>query len=333
MLIKELGEFGLINRFSSRFLNHLPPSVEGIGDDCAVIPHEKGFSLLITTDLLIENVHFLRSKISAYELGQKALAVNLSDIAAMGGTPLYAFLSIGLPSDIQIDWIDSFFQGIHDLAKQENVHLLGGDTTGAKDITINFAVIGKAKNKQIKRRSQAKPGDIICCTGYLGDSGGGLRVLLNHLPHTPITKYFVDQHQRPRAHTQEGLWLGSKSAVRAMIDVSDGIDSDLRHILSQSKCGATINVENLPLSPLLEREAQTFGWNPIELATSAGEDYCLLLTMNPKQFKKINQEYQKLFGKPLYKIGQITNDANQLIYLKEGCPMTISRTGFDHFKK
>lgn len=331
MNLKDIGEFGLIHRFAPQFLKDLPRNVEGIGDDCAIIPTNDGKSTLVTTDMLIENVHFIRSQISPFDLGYKSLAVNLSDIAAMGGVPLYAFLSIGLTSDLDLSWIDSFFNGMAELAKKEHVYLLGGDTTRSKsDLVINITLIGEMDSAKIKRRSQAKVGDVICCTGPLGDSGAGLQVLLNHLPEDALTHPLIIEHHHPKPHLKEGQWLANHPAVHAMIDVSDGIDSDLKRIMESSQCGAKVDLESLPVSTNLKLACDRYDWNIFDLAASAGEDYCLAATISKEEFPAISKAFQSCFGAPLYEIGEITND-KQLIYTLKGKAITLKKHGFDHF--
>ncbi|WP_068468075.1 thiamine-phosphate kinase [Candidatus Protochlamydia phocaeensis] len=331
MELNALGEFGLIQRFAPHFKSHIPTGIEGIGDDCAVIRQNATTSSLITTDLLIENIHFLKNKISPEELGYKSLAVSLSDIAAMGGRPLYAFLSLGLPGNLDVEWIDHFFKGFQELAATEDVLLLGGDTTRSPhEIMINVLVIGEALTAHIKRRSQALPGDWICCTDYLGNSGAGLKVLLENLPQDQVTLKLVKDHVTPRPHLREGQWLAKHPSVHAMMDISDGIDSDIKRIMEESHCGACIELEHLPLSRELCQAANTFSWLTPELAATAGEDYCLLVTVDPASYNELNQAYQKQFGRPLFKIGQITSSPS-LIYLHHGQPFSLSNKGFDHF--
>jgi thiamine-monophosphate kinase len=330
MQIKELGEFDFIRRFAPFFAN-VPSHVEGIGDDCAIISQSANSSLLVTTDMLIENVHFITSKISPKDLGHKALAVNLSDIAAMGGIPLYAFLSLALPPHTEIDWADAFFEGLGQLAHQTNVSLLGGDTTASPSpIAINLTVIGKIDNKCIKRRSQALPNDIICCTGYLGDSGAGLKILLNQLTPTAFTQPLISAHCHPQPHLKEGQWLSQQECVHAMMDVSDGIDSDIGHIMEQSHCGAQIDLDALPLSPALIAAAKQWRWDASEIAATAGEDYCLLLTVDPLHYQQLANEYQQYFQCPLFKIGTITSDL-KLHYRLRSQPTFLEKKGFNHF--
>ncbi len=330
MKIKDLGEFGLIKRLGAFFNQNLSSEIHGIGDDCAVIPYQGSQSFLITTDLLVENVHFIKGKITPGDLGYKALAVNLSDIAAMGGKPLYAFLSLGLPIETEIAWMDQFFLGFKQLAAETSVCLLGGDTTRSELIVINVLLIGSIETALIKRRSLAIPGDFICCTGYLGDSGAGLKVLLEERSSNEHTEALVQAHVRPKAHLKEGAWLAQQPCVHAMMDVSDGLASDIQRIMEESHCGACIEMERLPLSPHLIHTSRTFDWSSQNLALTSGEDYCLLLTVDPQHYSQLNEAYHSCFQQPLYHIGMIL-DEPKLVYTKNQHTYIPSQGGYDHF--
>lgn len=328
MKINEIGEFGLIGRIAAGFRGLVPTGWEGIGDDCAVIPRGEGSSLLVTTDLLVERVHFLRDRISAYELGAKSLAVNLSDVAAMGGRPAATFLSIGLPPETGVEWCDAFFEGYRSFG----VPLLGGDTTSSPEgIVVNITVLGVAKNECVKRRSAARPGDRIAVTGTLGDSAAGLRAILDHLPATPDTDELVKRHHQPRPHLKEGEWLGRQGGVHAMMDVSDGVASDLLHILRASTVGAAIDLHRLPLSPLLSRAAARYGWDARELALTGGEDYVLLLTVAPEEAEELQHRFEAEFGRPLHWIGECTAGKPEIAYRDANGVHTNAYRGFNHF--
>jgi thiamine-monophosphate kinase len=330
MKLKDLGEFGLIHRFAPFFSSHFTAGVEGIGDDCAVIPFQKELSYVITTDLLNENIHFIKSKIEPYDLGYKSLAVNISDIAAMGGRPLYAFLSLGLPPDTPIDWIDKFFAGFRQLADTHHISLLGGDTTRNQNVIINVLVIGVITTAHIKRRSQAQVGDIICCTSYVGDSGAGLKILLEELPQNALTQPLVQAHVRPRPHVEEGAWLATQPTVHAMMDISDGIASDIQRIMEASHCGVHIEIDHLPLSTDLKQACQQFGWQAEHLGLTTGEDYGLLATIDSQAFPDLQQAFQHQFQRPLFPIGTISA-TNTLEYTLNGKPFHLKESGFDHF--
>jgi len=332
MKLTNIGEFGLINRIAPPFLKNLPDSVIGIGDDCAVTPWKEDASLLVTTDLLIEDIHFLRAKISPRDLGYKSLAVNLSDIAAMGGTPESAYLSLGIPHDIDVEWLDKFYEGLGELAEIEGVYLLGGDTTKSPaHIVINITVLGKINPQFIKLRSSAKQGDIICVTDFIGDSGGGLRYLIEERLHDDDAAYLLQRHHKPRAQIAEGSWLALQKSVHAMMDVSDGIDSDLHRIMECSQCGAEIKTECLPISKQLHNASKKYGWNTTEIAVAGGEDYCLLTTIAPEYYPAISEEFKNKFNRPLSNIGLVVDKESGLRYTYNGKETRILQHGFDHF--
>lgn len=331
----DLGEFGFIERVASLFSSHLPEGTLGIGDDCAILPGGDDKALLVTTDSLIEGVHFLRSAIAPRDLGYKSLAVNLSDIAAMGGKPNEAFLSLGVGKETALSFIEEFLYGFHELCGESGTSLLGGDTTGSPGpLFISVMVLGTAPRNQVRLRSMARPDDAVCVTGYLGDSGGGLNILLRKLPaKDPDSAYLIDRHHRPRPHLKEGRWLAEQPAVHALMDVSDGIDSDCRRIAEMSGCGVDIDLERLPVSGELRRVAARNGWDPYEIAASGGEDYCLLTTVDPAGLAGVCDRYQDYFGLPLYPIGRVTRALNRIRYLKQSAEVRLRRHGFDHFRE
>jgi thiamine-monophosphate kinase len=331
--LSEIGEFGLIKRFSQQFLKDLPIDHTGIGDDCAIIPLDKKEVLLVTTDMLIEGSHFIRDKISAFDLGQKSLMVNLSDIAAMGGTPESAFLSIGLPAGSEIEWIDNFFKGIKAVCDDYGVYLMGGDTTKSPDrIVINIVVIGKGISSNVKKRSAATPGDIICVNDFVGDSGGGLRILMENLPDDKDAKYLVRKHNCPKANVKEGKWLAGYGGIHAMIDISDGIESDIHRLMESSSVGAEIELDRIPLSEELVRVAGKYDWNAHEIGVTGGEDYCLMFTVSEKGFDIIIREYEKEFRRPFYKIGRIKEASAGLAFFYKGKITSLGKHGWDHFR-
>jgi len=283
--------------------------------------------------MLIEDTHFIFDKISAFELGQKSLAVNLSDIAAMGGTPQNAFISLGIPENITVEWLKDFYEGLSFLARQSKTPILGGDTTKSKHgLIINIAVIGKVENKHIKLRSGAKPENVICVTSELGDSACGLNFILKKLDiRTPNERALYRAHNLPRPHLEEGAFLGNQEGVTSMIDVSDGIDSDLRRIMEQSQVGAKIELENIPMSNTMTDICDEYKWDALRFAVTGGEDYCLLCTIKKDALEDIRSTFKKNFRRELYPIGYI-NQSNTLVYLKNGKAFNFNTSGYDHFK-
>ncbi len=332
MNLSEIGEFGFIERFTSKFNHLLPEGVEGIGDDCAVLPMNETHDLVVTTDLLVEGIHFLKDKISPKELGHKTLAVNLSDIAAMGAQPIASFLSIAIPADTEVEYLDSFIEGYHTLSEKHNVALMGGDTARALDkLTFNVTVMGKIEKGKSRLRNMAKEGDIIAVTGYLGNSAAGLHAVLNDLSSEDSNvDYLIQQHNKPIPHIEEGVWLVQQKGVHAMMDVSDGIASDINHILKASKKGAAIELSNLPLSHQLKKFSEKQKLNLYDLATSGGEDYCLLVTIDKAHFNDLAERYKKEFRQELFPIGEI-NNTSSLQFLLNNKEIEHTKGGFNHF--
>ncbi len=316
--LSDLGEFGLIGRIRDLF--PAPEGVTGIGDDCAVLPQRSGRDTLVSTDMLVEGTHFLRADIPPYRLGWKSAAVNVSDIAGMGGRPTATFLSVALPADLDADWMGEFLRGYADLSGRFGVALLGGDTTASPDrICINVAVLGECPSGAAHLRSAARPGDCVCVTGTLGDSAAGLKAILDGVERDADVQALIDRHYLPLPRVEEGLQLAATPGVHAMMDISDGIGSDLGHILKASGCGARIDVAALPLSPTLRRVCARLGWDAPALAIGGGEDYELLFTCTP--------EAEKALPVPHTVIGTTTAGTG-LEWLGTG----RSFHGFDHFR-
>ena len=333
MKLNEIGEFGFIDRLSPLFKDLLKGQQIGIGDDCAVIPMNAEEDLVVSTDMLMEDVHFLRNVILPGQLGYKSVAVNLSDIAAMGAVPIATFLSIAIPAELELEYLDDFMKAYHHISQKYNVPLLGGDTTKSlKHLAINVCVLGKCAKGQARLRSMAKAGDVICLTGGLGDSAGGLQVALNKLNHSIDHDYLLAKHHLPEPRIPEGQFLVSKAAVHAMMDLSDGIASDLKHILKASDKGATIHVELLPISDTLARVCKQQAWDTLELATSGGEDYELLCTVAPDQFDSVSSEFFAKFNKPLIAVGFITEGKPTIKWLNENMELELKTNGFNHFQ-
>lgn len=333
MKLKEIGEFGFIERFKPLFKDLVGEGQTGIGDDCAILPCNEYDDWLVTTDLLIEDVHFLKDAIAPELLGHKSLAVNLSDIAAMGGTPVGTFLSIAIPPDTEVEYLDAFMDGYHKLSELYHTPLLGGDTTkSVKHLAINVCVIGRCPKGQARKRSMARVGDVVCVTGYIGDSAGGLHVLLNKLPSSTEHEYLLLKHHRPTPRVNEGLFLANEPAVHAMTDISDGIASDLVHILKASGVSANIHLDALPVSGQLNYVAEEQGWNKVELAVGGGEDYELLFTVPQTEFESVSRKFYSKFGIPIRQIGYIVDGNPEIQWFNKNKKAVFSKIGFNHFQ-
>ena len=334
MSLKEIGEFGFIKKISRGCLIRPDTIVKAIGDDAAAFKSDPDQLTLITTDLLVERIHFLREAISGFDLGYKALAVNLSDIAAMGGTAREAFISIAIPDDCQLDYLDEIYNGIKDLAARYDVNVLGGDTTRSKiDLIINIVIQGVVPEAEILCRNAAQPADIICSTGFLGDSKAGLHLILNQITaDSQVLKSLLEAHNLPQPHLREGRFLARQSGVHAAIDTSDGLSSDLGHIVEESRVGARLYADKIPISPSLKSFCARFDFDPVDYALSGGEDYTLLCTIAPERAEDILHEFEKTFKRPLFVIGEITADKQLTLLNPDGKTKPITPTGWDHFK-
>ncbi len=330
----ELGEFGLIDQIAGLFGRKFEPDAFGIGDDCAVLPYHKDRSLLVTTDMLIEDRHFRRDWITAEDLGYKSLAVNLSDISAMGGWPEYAFLSIGLADDIPLEWLEQFFREAHRLCQNNGVKLLGGDTTKSPGpLVLNYTVLGSVATENILWRSAAQPGDRIALLGNVGESGAGLKLLMkNGLNEDRRYRQLIKTHNRPRLFIEEAQYLAGFPAVHAMIDLSDGIDSDAGHIARRSGVGLKIDIERLPIRLVVREVCDEFSWSAEELALTAGEDYGILFTIDEAGLNQVMKSFEETFGYPFSVIGQVVEDDPDVLYFLQGNPFSLEQHGFDHFK-
>ncbi|CAB1074208.1 hypothetical protein JY97_04055 [Alkalispirochaeta odontotermitis] len=334
MTLKDIGEFGFIKKISRGCLIRPESIVKAIGDDAAAFTTDPSRISLITTDLLVERIHFLRNAISGYDLGYKSLAVNLSDIAAMGGTARESFVSIAIPEDCPLDYLEALYHGMKDLAARFDVNILGGDTTSSKiDLIINVAVHGTVAIEEMLCRDAAEPGDVIFSTGYLGDSKAGLHLILNNIPaNSDEWRNLLRAHLLPEPHLLEGRFLAQQPGVKAAIDTSDGLSSDLGHIADESKVGAVLHTDNIPVSGDLELFCRHYNFDPVEYALSGGEDYTLLCTASPENAAVIAENFKKKFGRPLFRIGEITVGTEMKIDYPDGSSSPIAASGWNHFK-
>jgi len=334
--VGDCGEFALIDRIR-KLLPPVSGSVKlGIGDDAAVICQPGGEALLVTTDMLVEGVHFDCSFISAVDLGCKALAVNLSDIAAMGGNPACCFLGLGLPPSLPLDWFQDFITGMLDTAGHHGVQLVGGDTVASGQITIALTMHGRAAETDIVYRKGAKPGDRIYVSGTLGDSALGLRLLQQGKRPDREEKtaawFLTNRHRRPQPRVQLAQRLAKAHVASSMLDVSDGLLGDLGHLLvAGGRLGAEIILDHLPLSPAYQ-ELQSLdvpaGYLP---ALTGGEDYELLFTVAAGRENEL-AGITMATGVGLHCIGSIEEETGIRLKLPGGQLLPADDLhGYDHF--
>ena len=322
-----LGEFALISRIAARVAPH-ESVITGIGDDAAVTALTAGMRLLTSTDMLLEDVHFRRAWHDPYTLGRKSLAVSVSDIAAMGGIPRWALLSVAIPTDLPLNFIDDFIRGFLELASENNVTLIGGDTCLSRSgVTISVTIMGEQYPDLIVCRSGAKPDDDIWVTGTLGDAALSLSLLENGASASyPLLSRLLD----PTPRVSVALALAEAGLATAMIDVSDGILADFGHIAELSGVGGTIRSADLPLSDIFCSLTAYPSDISCRLALSGGEDYELCFTAGGSNREKIVACANKC-GVAVTRIGIVTNYSGVTVLNLDGTPFTALADGFNHF--
>lgn len=332
MKVSELGEFGLIDLLAKMIADAQSHQsaprqpVVGIGDDAAVW-HSDAPTQLATVDSLIQDVHFSLSTISWKELGWKSLAVNLSDIAAMGGVPEYALVSLALPEDTEVEDVAALYEGMIELVQQFQVAIVGGDTSESPVLAITITVLGSRQDKNILRRATARPGEKIAVTGYLGSAAAGLEMLTHKLEFSPeVTSYLRDAFCRPQPRLAEGKLL-LKQGVTTAIDISDGLLSDLRHICQASHVSARVEVDRIPIQSVVK---DNFGDRALELALTGGEDYELLFTGTAEAVKNVKAEAPC----PVTIVGEIVagQPGELSLFDSNGNPVNLFEAGWEHFR-
>jgi thiamine-monophosphate kinase len=328
------GEFDLIHYLLNKTTKNKPqfsPVKIGIGDDCAVISQNSKTDLIVTADMLVEDIDFRLEWTRAEFVGHKALAVSLSDIAAMGAKPIWALVSIGIPEKIwKTDFVEKFYAGWFDLAKKFNVELVGGDVSRTPDkIVVDSIVAGEAKKNRAVLRSGAKAGDLIFVTGKLGGAAAGLRLLESGFrldSEKGSRKNLIHRQLAPNPQIEIGLKLSEKKSATAMFDLSDGLSSDLSHLCRASKVGARLVAEKIPLEKNLLQVLKQ-NEDVISFVLNGGEDFELLFTARAKDKNKL----EKLFGKKITYIGQITNDVEKIELARNSKTALLEPQGFRHF--
>ncbi len=337
--IGSLGEFGLIERLAAKFENKQAATLKGIGDDAAVIDIGNGKVMLVSTDMLVERIHFDLAYTPLAHLGYKAIAVNVSDIAAMNGVAQQVTVSLAISNRFSVEAIEELYEGVRQACEQYNVDLIGGDTTSSlMGLEISVTVIGQADKDKVAYRSGAKVGDIICVTGDLGAAFTGLTILEREKtvfesdpdmqPQLEGKDYVVKRLLRPEARTEIVHDLADMNLVpTAMIDVSDGLASELMHICTQSGVGAQILEDNVPIVNEAYETLIEFNLDPLTAAMNGGEDYELLFTIAAADFEKVKNH-------PDISVIGIVKEKEDGIFLtsKQGNTYPIKAQGWNHFK-
>ncbi len=336
--VNQLGEFGLIDHLTEDILIRNSSTIKGIGDDAAIIDSGDYYTL-VTTDMLVEGIHFDLAYSPLKHLGYKAVVVNVSDIYAMNGVPEQITVSMAISNKYSVEALEELYEGIKLACDFYNVDLIGGDTTSSpKGMTLSITALGKVDKQKVTLRNGAKEGDLICVTGNLGAAYIGLQILERekqlYIEHPEIQPelekhdYVIGRQLKPEARHDAIIFFEEKDIVpTSMIDISDGLASEIMHICKQSGCGAVIEEGKVPIHPMTEQQAIKFKVNPITCALNGGEDYELLFTIASVDFDIIQ------YMPDIFIIGEITNAKEGVKLLTTGGAYhDISAQGWNHFK-
>lgn len=329
-LVRDLGEFDLIDLLASDF-GRDPGVIVGIGDDAAAFELPAGHVAVTTCDSQIEDVHFKKDRIEPKDIGWRAVAVNLSDLAAMGAEPNFILVSLALPADLEVSWIRSVYAGIAEINGEFATSIIGGNISRtAGPIVIDVTAIGSCRRSDLILRSGARAGDYVVVTGEPGSSALGLALAGSPaVEQIPQRDQFLSAHRRPDPRCHEGRMVAGTSLAHAMIDVSDGVLADLGHICQQSKLGAEIDVDALPMSVQFVDVATRLGLDPVELVLSGGEDYELLMAVHPSHIQTLAAGFANDNLAPIYRIGVFTEALG--IRVPDRPDLSGRPGGFTHF--
>jgi thiamine-monophosphate kinase len=326
--VSSLGEHALIARITSRLA--MPPwVVVGPGDDAAVIAPERGMLDVLTTDAQIEGVHFDRTFVPADAIGHRALAVNLSDLAAMGARPRAALLSLALPGELPVEVVDGTIDGILALAASHKVALVGGNITRSPGpMMVDITAIGSVRSRRILRRAGARPGDEVYVTGRVGDAAAGLQLLQNG---ADASGCCAQRFLRPEPRVRAGWLLGANRAATACIDLSDGLADGVRQLADASGVGITIDERAVPVSPEATAWFAARSGDPVAAAMGGGDDYELLLTVRPTHRGRLRHVRQAAGNLPITRIGIVSKGRDVLLKAEDGSARELPG-GFEHFR-
>jgi len=329
----ELGERGLIERVRRGLGVPRDDVLVGIGDDAALLAWPRG-DLLLTTDALVEDVHFRRATATLREIGAKALAVNISDVAAMGGEPRFAVLALAIPATRPVSEVDELYAGLGEVAARYGVALVGGDTCASPDrLVLTITLVGRIEGPALCR-SGARPGDAILVTGSLGASAAGLAILERGSVPAPAEALatVLRAHRWPTPRVAEGRVIRASGLATAMIDLSDGLATDLDHIAVESRVGAVVRLQALPIDEATRVVARALGADPHAWAVSGGEDYELLFTASPDTAGTLAARVTAETGTPVSLIGEICPAGQGLAFVDETGRPAVVQPGFEHFR-
>jgi thiamine-monophosphate kinase len=335
MHISELGEFPLIDRVERIVAVERPDIIVGIGDDVAVLASAADELILATVDSQVEGVHFLGDVITPRQLGQRSLAINLSDIAAMGGRPQYALVSLALPACTDVAWVEELYRGLRQEGDLFGTAIVGGNMASSLEKAfIDVCVLGRVHRQHLLLRSGARPGDRVLVTGTLGDSAAGLKTVLE--PDLPVNaserRALLARYLTPTPRLPESAIIASSELATAMIDVSDGFSGDIGHICQRSQVGVRIWAERLPISSAARHVAELTEEAAWQLAMGASDDYELCFTAPPGAASRLVARVQQDTNTPVSAIGEILPvEEGRWLVLGDGEVVSLEAKGWQHF--
>ena len=334
--VGEVGEFPLIDRIRKILpVSRNKDLLVDIGDDTAVVRLDERRALLLTCDIQVEGVHFRLDRTTPYRVGRRAMAVNLSDIASMGGKPTYALVSLGLPADFPVKSYDRLFEGMRDELLPHRAYIIGGNLARTEEcLIVDVTLVGEADPFRVLTRGGARAGDRIFVTGLLGASGAGFQALKAYGKNVPgIYREMVNRHVLPVPRVDLGRRISRSGVASAMIDLSDGVAGDLYHVCTRSGVGAEIHEDLLPLPKHIGEIAGKSGKSILELALHSGEDYELLFTVPPGVSARRIRSLPGGSGIPVTEIGRIvTREEGYSLVDSRGVKRPLTPAGWDHFR-
>jgi len=334
MRAKEIGEFGLIARIRGAAPDLPPDIVEGVGDDCAIVRPKDEHDLLFTCDCQIQGTHFRNEWITPRQLGRRVAAVNLSDVAAMGGAPRWALCSLAIPEETDVAWVDALYAGLRCELERAGASLVGGNTARLSGAAIiDLFLVGAVERGRALLRGGARPGDLVFVTGELGASAAGLALLRDGVGEVDyeIAEEAIGRHLTPTPRLGEGRALAATGLVSSCIDVSDGLASDALRLAEESGVTVRLDAERIPLSRAALALGEATGLDPMDLALYGGEDFELLFTAGRGAEDAVREAVAVAAGASVRRIGEVAGGAPEVLVERGGQVFSPGRSGYDHF--
>jgi thiamine-monophosphate kinase len=335
MKISEVGEFGLIERLAARLPSYRRDVRAGVGDDVAVLVWDQDTYQLATCDIQVEGIHFTRETITASQLGRRVAAINLSDIAAKGGTPEHLLVSLALQPDVEVEWLEQLYDGLGEEARRYGADVVGGNVSRTEGpMVVDVFLLGKVRQEEVLLRSGAGAGDLVLVTGWLGEAAAGWVLSGDAVPglDRDDEQRLISAQLTPTPRLREGRVIARSRLATSMLDLSDGLGSDMGHICDQSGVGVRLWADRLPVSEPASKVFRRLGREAWELALGGGEDYELCLTVPADNAGYVAQAVEQETGTHVTCVGEVMEEeAGRWLVLEDGREVPLQSVGWDHF--